>query len=323
MLRLARPIFSKCSFLVNCFLLAILFSSTANAMLEQTRGDLIILEDALQNKTGTDEDFTQSVSPMLVATPSHLWSESKSDFAPEVWSILKKIWPKAGDLIQCQDCNMQRLHVGKGNSISLDSGDLSTADLLALTSDPRYQGVKSVVFTKETASGVEIRILRISDGAILFQYLADGRVTINQVAPRLGLVKELERRERGESLAYIFLDVGFYPTGLLHVSFLEQWGSLNQHITGVTLSLVNPTLALGLTYRYMLPFNRRITASGQIFFPLQAMLSDKPATESLSASIGVQGAISSTFGLFLNLSTSGGVSLGVSLYNPVWFPFML
>jgi hypothetical protein len=298
-------------------------ASIALGMLEQTNGDLILLEDALQNKITTDESFTETVVPMLVATPAHLWTESQSDFAPAVWAIFKKTWSTAGNLIQCHDCNMQRLHVGRQHTISLDSGDLSSADLLALTTDPRYQGVKSVVFTRETASGVEIRILRISDGAILFQYLADGRVTLNQAKPALGLVKELDRRERGESLAYIFIDMGFYPAGLFHVSFLEQWGSRNQHISGVTLSLFNPTLALGLSYRYMLPFNRKVTVSGQLFFPLEAAISDKPATESMSASIGMQAAISSTFGVFVNVGSKGGASLGISLFNPVFFPFML
>ena len=298
-------------------------TSAALAMLEQTNSDLILLEDAIQNKLTNDEAFAASVAPMLVATPRHLWTESQSDFAPAVWAIFKKSWPGPGDLIQCYDCNMQRLHVAKQHTISLDSGDLSTADLLALTTDPRYQGVKSVVFTTETASGVELKILRISDGAILFHYLADGRISLNQARPPLGLIKELDRRERGESLAYIFIDMGFLPAGLFHVSFLEQWGSLNQHITGVTLSLVNPTLALGLTYRYMLPFNRRITVSGQLFFPLQAALSDARVSDSLSFSVGLQAAISSTFGVFINAGSKGGASLGISLYNPVFFPFML
>ncbi len=297
--------------------------SVAFAMLEQTNSDLVLLDDAIQNKITNDESFSASVSPMLVATPRHLWTESQSDFAPAVWAIFKKYWTASGDLIQCHDCNMQRLHVAKQHTISIDSGDLSTADLLALTSDPRYQGVKSVVFTTETASGVELKILRISDGAILFHYLADGRITLNQAKPPLGLIKELDRRERGESLAYIFIDMGFYPAGLFHMSFLEQWGSLNQHITGVTLSLVNPTLAIGLTYRYMLPFNRRITASGQLFFPLQAALSPDPVQDSLSFSVGVQAAVSSTFGVFINAGSKGGASLGISFYNPVFFPFML
>lgn len=308
---------------VQVIFFVFMMSSKAQAMLEQTSADLSILEDALQNAVTVDGSLLSDIVPMLVATPVHLYTESKTDFAPAVWSIFKKLIPTAGDLIQCSNCNMQRMHVGKQHTISIESGELSLEDLLDLARDKRYQGVKSVAFTKETPSGVEIRILRLSDGAILFQHLADGRLELNRARPILGLIKEYERRERGESLSYIFVDLGVYPTGLFHLSFLEQWGSLNQHISGVTLSLVNPEVALGASYRYMLPFNRKMTASAQLFFPLASVFQKDASAQSLSAAVGLQAAISSTYGVFMNVSSKGTLSIGFSLYNPILFPFML
>jgi len=308
---------------VTMLVFVFLTCSKANAMLEETSGDLLVLEDALQNAVSGNGGMMPDLIPMLVATPVHLYTESKSDFAPAVWAIFKKLIPNPGDLIQCNNCNMQRMHLGKQHTISIESGELSLEDLLDLARDKRYQGVKSVAFTKETPSGIELKILRLSDGAILFQYLADGRLELNRARPKLGLIKEYERRERGESLSYIFMDLGVYPTGLFHVSFLEQWGSLNQHISGVTLSLVNPEIALGASYRYMLPFNRKMTASAQVFFPLASVFQKGASSQALSAAVGLQGAVSSTFGVFFWLSSSGSLSIGFSLYNPILFPFML
>ena len=307
----------------QAFFFVFFISGKAQAMLEQTSADLMILEDVLEEAVSGDGSPLPDFIPMLIATPVHFYTESKTDFAPAVWSIFKKLIPNSGDLIQCSNCNMQRMHLGKQHTISIESGELSLEDLLDLARDKRYQGVKSVAFTKETPSGVELKILRLSDGAILFQYLADGRLELNRARPKLGLIKEYERRERGESLSYIFMDIGVYPVGLFHVSFLEQWGSLNQHISGVTLSLVNPELAIGASYRYMLPFNRKMTASAQLFFPLASVFQRSTATQTLSAAIGLQAAVSSTFGLFMGLSSTGSLSLGFSLYNPILFPFML
>ena len=297
----------------------------AMAMLGQTTDDIHVLEDALQTKIDNDPEFKATVSPMLVAQPRHLWEESRTDFAPAIWTILKRLWPTAGDLIQCPDCNMQRLHAGRNQTITLGSGELSMADLLALTNDPRYKGVKSVVFTTVTASGVEIKMIRIQDGAIIYQFLADGRMTLDDAKPRLGLVKEYERRARGESLAYVFIDLGVYPTGLFHISFLEQWGSRNQHITGLTISLVNPIAALGVNYRYLLPFYRKASVSGQIFVPLESALNNKTSnlSDRYAANIAVHCAFSSTFGMFVGAGSSGGFTIGLSMYNPLWFPFML
>jgi len=298
-------------------------SFKAYSMWEQTEADLRILEDALQNGISGEENRRVDLTPMLVATPMHLFVESKSDFAPAVWSILKRLIPNPGDLIQCTQCNGQRLHMGKSQTISIESGELSLNDLVDLSRDKRYQGVKSIAFTKETPSGVEVKILRITDGAVLFQYLADGRLELSQAKPKLGIVKEYERRERGESLSYIFIDLGVYPSGLFHISFLEQWGSLNQHISGLTLSLVNPEAAVGASYRYMLPFNRQITASAQVFFPVTSVVQQGSATQPLSGALGLQSAISSTFGVFIWVGTKGAFSAGFSLYNPILFPFML
>lgn len=304
-------------------LVSLLVSVKAYSMWEQTDADLRILEDALQNEVSGEGDQLVPWTPMLVATPRHLFVESKSDFAPAVLAVLKRLFPNPGDLIPCSACDGQRLHLGKSQTISIESGELSLADLADLSRDKRYQGVKSVLFTKETPSGVEVKILRITDGAILFQYLADGRLALNQAKPILGIVKEYERRERGESLSYIFIDLGVYPSGLFHISFLEQWGSLNQHISGVTLSLVNPEAAVGASYRYMLPFNRKITASAQIFFPVTGVVQQDAAAQSLSGALGLQSAISSTFGVFMAVRTTGSFSVGFSFYNPIFFPFML
>ncbi|MCX6127111.1 MAG: hypothetical protein NTV34_20500 [Proteobacteria bacterium] len=279
----------------------------------------------MQTRLESDVDLRQSVSPLLVTPPQHLWEESRSDFSSSSVAILKKVFSDQGQLIFCEECGSERLHIGKDHTISLSHGDMSQSELSAIANDPRFQGAKAIAFLRETASGVELRIVRLDSAEIVIQHLADSRVNLDNAKARLGLTDEVERRKRGESLAYTFIDLGLYPNPMIHVSFFEQWGSRNQHLTGVVFSLLNPNFAIGGSYRYMLPQLRRCTISGTIFYPLQNAVanSDGGSLSSFAFSAGVQYAFSSTFGLFAEGSTGGSISAGLSFFNPIFFPFML
>jgi hypothetical protein len=303
-------------------------SSPAMALLNQTSLDLMVLKDALQSESEEKPTWTDDNSPLLLATPQHLWSESKIDFAASVTEVLRQIWTKSGTLIQCTECNQQRMHVSKNHQVQINSGPATSQDLTYLMTDPRYANAKSIVFIKETASGVEAKVIRIVDGAVVWQFLANGSENLNHSKRRLRLVTEMERRKRGEALAYTFIELGFYPSPMAHISFLEQWGSYNEHLSGVMLSLVGPTISLGIDYRYLIPQNPRVQIGWALLFPLQNAISPGKGIGSGSNALAIAGgtvqyAFSPTFGVHGYVFSDGTVTMGISLYNPIWFPFML
>ena len=319
---------------VICLLLAfacLLASPLAHALLPRTQQDLRAAEDRLRYEFGNrnerrrDLPFKGEVSPILVAPPQAYWEESKSDFAPETWAMLDRVFPSAGTLVSCSQCFESRVFIANDSRMVIQNGELSLSDLARLRAQPTYKDAKSVLLIRETPSGVAIQLLAIDDGRILYTGVADSTKTLDQAEPPLHLARELDRRERGESLSYINLDLGIYPQALAEFKFLEQWGNHNQHLSGLAISAYNPTGAIGATYMYMLPSRRRMTLGLTGFYSVVGMFGGgtPDASSAFSAQAQFQYAFSGSYGVFVSGDTNGVISIGFSLLNPVLFPFLL
>ncbi len=316
--------------LVLALFVAALLPSRAFAVLAQTGKDLAVLEDSFRHRMETEPGLKNKIVPMLLAPPKNVWVESRDDFGSSALAVIKNVIPDAGTVIICPDCDTHRLHIQQNQSVSISNGELALGDIARLRQDPRFRAAKSVATVRETPSGVEMRVIGLDDGALLFFALADSSERLSDTKPYLHLSRELERRKFGESLAYIFLNLGAYPTGTFQLEYLEQWGSLNQHLSGVVLSLFSPTFALGATYKYMMPTLRKLNFNGTLFYPLQNAFGagpigedDDDLTKKFVLQIGAQYAFSTTFGIFAIGNTDNTLSLGISLFNPLLMPFML
>ena len=309
-------------------IIALGVSERVFALFGQTASDLAMLEDALEQRVSKDAGFSAKILPMLVATPVHHWVESRNDFAAEAFKALGKVFNKPSDLINCPDCDSWRLHVREGAGLLINNGELSLGELDRLRKEKRYGQAKSLAMIAETPAGVDLRIIDLSDGRILFQKLADSTERLSDIQPYLHFQEERERRERGESLFYVFVNLGFYPNALLQTEFLEQWGDRNQYITGLGLSLVNPNFSLGLVTHYMIPKMRQLHVGAGLYMPLQNALqitarSTKDASSLAVAQAMLEYTFGASFGVFASVSTQGQFSLGVNLYNPLLMPFLL
>ncbi len=303
-------------------------STSAQALLQQTSSDLAVLEDALRYEIEIRPALKSTALPALLAPPLHHWQESRTDFAPSVTKLLKTVFDQPNVVVDCQDCDAWRMHVRRGGSTMIHNGALSLEELALVKRDPRYATAKSVIYTEETPSGVAMRIINIADGSIIFQTLASAGESLEDVRPYLHLTAEKQRRLRGESLFYSFVNFGIYPTGMLQFEFIEQWGSHNQHLSGIGISLFNPIFALGGVYHYLLRSNRRIHITGSVYYPIASALQSSISTnDSSTGSFVIQGGaqytFQSSFGVFAALSTEGAITLGFNLYNPLLMPFLL
>jgi len=324
-------------------LLTLIMCLPAHALFGRTQADLRALEDRLRYEFGAsgerraDRDPNVSITPILIAPPQAYWQESKEDFAPAVMESLSHVFKNSGDMIQCALCYENRVYLTNDNRMVTQTGELGIADLARLRQNPAYKAAKSVMTIEETPSGISVRVVSVDDGRILYAGVADSTKTLSDAEAPLRLARELDRRARGEALSYVNFDIGFWPDATVQLKFLEQWGSRNQHMSGFVISGFNPTGALGVNYTYMLPwFDRHMTASATGFYKLQSMFSNNNGNSDTSTSstgrnsdasvvgeLKVGYAFSGSYGMFVSGNTDGFVSIGISLMNPVLFPFLL
>ena len=185
----------------------------------------------------------------------------------------------------------------------------------------------AVIIIRETASGIEAKIINISQGHLLFSKLADQAKNLDQTIRPLNLAREQERREKGQALTYVFIDWGLYPNALFQVEFLEQWGPRNQHLSGFTMSFVEPVGSIGGTYHYLMPGNRKLNLGASLFITLDGLTKTSQSSTrspwSIVSQAMVQYALSGNYAIFGIVNSKGTVSIGITFLNPVLFPFLL
>lgn len=304
------------------------FSTDAWALFHRTGKDLLVLEDDLKTKLEGDDRVLTAMTPLLLARPKHVWRESRDDFSASVTAMLKRVLGDSS-ILECQQCDTHRLYVAEDERVIVQNGELGPLDFRQLREQPGFATAKSMALVAETPSGIEMRVISIKDGRILYMALADSTRSLSTTNPYQHYATELERRKMGEALAYTFVNIGLYPEGMFQLEWVEQFGSRNQHVAGVGISLFNPIFAIGGVYHYMLPSHPRANLAGALYYPLQNALGDLGSTGEDSATGGMvlqlmaQYAFTDTFGSFLALNSRGDVSLGVNLFNPLLMPFML
>lgn len=298
------------------------------ALNESSRADLAILEDSLRYQIRKNPGVLEEWLPALVAPPQPYWQKSKSDFQAAALKMLQNVFVQnQRDLLLCSECLQQRTFVNQDGQLTMNSGELNSLDLHHLKNQPHYAKARALIILRETATGIDARIISLSHGELLFSQLADHTQSLDQVEQPLRLAQELERRQSGRALNYVFINWGLQPEPLFQFEFLEQWGARNQNLSGFVLSLVGPVGAIGGTYHYLLPVHRRLNFSGAAFLTLEGLT--KTSTGSSSSPWGfvsqgmVQYAISGNYAVFASINTKGTFSIGFSFLNPVLFPFLL
>jgi hypothetical protein len=302
-------------------------ASPVFALFQQTVQDLERAEDIVKSHLDRDPTLRRRMLPTLWSPPQHHWLESRDDFAAESLTLWKRLFPEPNDVIQCVDCDRWRIKIEKGQGLRLHNGELSLAELGTLKQDPRYSAAKSLTMVRETPAGVEIRVMELVDGRILLAETVDATETLADLRPKGAWGWERDRRLRGEGLNYVFFNLGLYPSPVVQLEFLEQWGERNQHISGVGLSLIGPTLALGGIYHYMIPQMRRLNLSGALYLPLANAVANTGDREGLASRLVFQAmaqyAVGESYGLFASLSTEPVFSVGFVFFGPVLLPFLL
>jgi hypothetical protein len=313
------------SYLVVLWVITI--SESALGIFSQSDADLKRAEDLLRSQLLSRTGLLDKILPTMLAPPRHHWIESRDDFAEESTAMLKRVFTRPNGIILCSDCDAWRLYVETGRDLKIHNGPLSLGELGKVKQNPAYEVAKSLTTIRETPSGVEIRIMDLTDGRLLVQIMADSTEKLTDVK-RAGFYGiERERRLRGESLNYAFINLGLYPNPVVQLEFLEQWGERNEHLSGVGLSLVGPLVALGGVYHYPVPSVPKFNVAGAIYLPLANALSSLSQNNSSGNPLVLQGmaqyGLGDSYAVFASISTEGNFSLGFTLFNPLFLPFLL
>lgn len=313
-------------------------SKTCLALLPQTQQDLLRLEDELAERT---KDIESSLFPVLLASPTAYYQESKDDFASAVLKTLNQTFRnRHSQIIACPECQGTHTHLKPNQWLLLRNGPLSTEELQqVIQANKKYQKAQSVLFIKESPSGVIAQWISLADGRLVVHAIADSNQDLDSVNPSMHFAKEYRRRLRGEPITHMSLQFGVYPTGSFLMQFLEQWGAYNQHISGLELSLFNPEISLGPGYYFVLPKikglplgnQQKIAAGASVLFSLKNMLNTDDSNASLEYTFRVSAtyAYSKTYGFFASMQSSTGgaggdsMTIGIAMYNPILLPFIL
>ncbi len=320
--------------LLSCRLLLVLalFPSAALAQRETTRDSLDRLQETLALRLDEGSGLViKDLVPAIVVSVTPAFEETKAWYPTAALAVLVKVFGAPG-LRSCEACRAPRLYSEEGR-LEYSTGNLGTAEITRLDDMVRGKAspARTAIWLDETADGVSIRIIDLKNSRIVMAENFDPQLTEPAKArDTLRLVKELDRRAKGNSITHAFVDVTFLGNGP-HISFdwAEQWGDTNANLSGVSFSLFEPLVGVGASYYRVLPFALNIMVGAKVLLSVPTALLrafgnngdllDKLVTGVLVVRLPFGG---SNFGLCLTVTTNGKVALGLSLLNISLLPFL-
>lgn len=308
-------------------------STLAWASADRSREALDRVEETLTMELENGGLDIKALAPIMVVSVMPANEASSKWYPNAALSVLMRVFG-GGSVRVCEACMSTRVYSIQGrlehNSTGLDVVELKALDeQIRGTSD----AAQTAVWLDETASGVSVRVVDLRNSRILVARNFDAG--LKETARTLKLFnysKEIERRARGDSLMHSFLDVRFINSGGISIDIVEQWGAQNRHLSGLSLSFLDPFLGLGGSYFYVMPEALKLTFGVRVMVSIPTAIGSA-LVGSLGNFNGLEPLLSATFVARLPIaqsnwavlasgSTNGTIGLGVSLMNVSFFPFL-
>ncbi|WP_224243869.1 hypothetical protein [Hyalangium gracile] len=317
--------------LARLALLAALLPTVALAQREASREALSRLEETLAMRLEDGGVGTKDLLPAMVVSVNPAFEETRTWYPTEALGTLVRVFGAAG-LRSCEACMAPRTYVQEG-VVEQVSTNLGAAEIARLDEANRGTSApaRTAIWLDETAQGVSLRIIDLRNSRILLAENFDAAM-IGQARTRrnLSLVRELDRRSRGDSITHAFFDVTVYPGQHVSLDWVEQWGDTNANLSGFSLSLFDPVLGVGGSYYRVIPSAFNISVGGKLLMSLPTGLIRGISGEDvdvidplLTAVFMVRVPIArSNYGITFSASTSGRVGVGFSLMNVSLLPFL-
>ena len=302
------------------------------AQRDSTREGLARLEETLQMRVEDGGLQLKDLVPAMVVSVAPLVEDSRTWYPAAALNSLAHVFG-AGALRSCEACMAPRLYVQEGWLEQRTTG-LTTAEIVKMDEDNRGAAppARTAIWLDETKTGVSIRIVDLRNSRIVLADNFDPEMLEPARTRRaFTLARELERRSRGDAITHTFFDVALYPGQ--HVSFdiAEQWGEDNANLSGISFSLYDPVVGVGVGYYRVIPraLNVMVGAKVLVSIPTAIINAFSPGSEFqgldplLTAVLIVRFPIaSSNYAVDFSASTAGRIGFGFSLMNISLLPFL-
>jgi hypothetical protein len=299
----------------------------ASAGVSTTRDALDRLQEVLQLRISEGVVSVDDVMPAILVSAQPLYEDSAPWFETRAIEVIQSTLGGRG-LRVCEACMAPRVYV-ENAALTYQTGPVGLDEIARLDDTTRGDAAaaRSAIWLDEYRGGVSVRIVDLHTGRVLFAQNIDPSMVEYQNTQRVyTMSEELERRGRGDSLTQGFFDAGLYPKQHVSADWTDQWGKTNANLTGISLSLVDPVLGLGVSdYRRVPLFNVLVGAKLLVSLPTALARSIGSQGELIDPTLTLAGVVRvpfgrSNYGACAILSTNGTFALGLSLLNISFLP---
>ncbi len=317
--------------LARLALLCALLPTVALAQRDATREALSRLDETLALRLEDSGAGVRELLPAIVVSVNPAFEETRAWYPNEALATLVRVFGAAG-LRACEACMAPRTYVQEG-VVEQITTNLGAAEITRLDETTRGTSApaRTAIWLDETTGGVSLRVIDLRNSRILLAENFDAALTGPARTRRnLSLVRELDRRARGDSLTHAFFDVTVYPKQHISLDWVDQWGETNANLSGFSLSLFDPVLGVGGSYFRVIPSAFNITVGAKVLMSLPTGIVSGITGESvdlldplLTGVFMVRVPIArSNYGITFSASTNGRLGIGFSLMNVSLLPFV-
>lgn len=224
-------------------------SLSARAQSQNLKLSLERMEEVLRLRMEESVFTVNDVSPMIVVSVAPYFEESKASYANFAVASLQRVFPTSGIRV-CTPC-MTPQTTQDSRRLEMRIGAPTLEEIREI--DSRYRKdapeAKAAVWLDETKEGVTLRIVDLQTARVVYADNVNPNLVWTQRSSRnFDRARDIHSRLRGQSLSHKIYDFGIYPGPSFALDLVEQWGSGNEHLSGISFSLYNPTLGIGASY---------------------------------------------------------------------------
>ncbi len=317
--------------LARLALLCALLPTVALAQRDASREALSRLDETLTLRLEDGGLGVKDLVPAMVVSVNPAFEETRTWYPNEALATLVRVFGAAG-LRACEACMAPRTYVQEG-LVQQVSTNLETAEITRLDEANRGSSApaRTAIWLDETTEGVSLRIIDLQNSRILLAENFDAAMTGQARTRRnLSLLRELDRRARGDSITHVFFDVTVYPGQHVSTDWMDQWGETNANLSGFSLSLYDPVLGVGGAYYRIIPSAFNISVGAKVLMSLPTGIIQGITGDDidlldplLTGVFMVRVPIArSNYGLTFSASTNGQLGIGFSLMNFSLLPIL-
>ena len=312
---------------VACLLM---MTGRANAGAATSRDAMDRLEEVLELRLEDGRLSADDVMPAILVSAAPNYEASAAWFTTRAIEVLERSFGGDG-LRLCEACMAPRTYVEEG-ALVYQTGPVSLAEVRRLDEQSRGTGApaRSAIWLDEHDGGVAIRIVDLRTARVLFaQNIDPNLIESGNTARMYTLSEELERRARGDSLTQTFVDIALFPGQHVSVDITDQWGADNRNLSGLTISLFDPVVGIGVAHHRCIDALHMLVGGKAIMSVPTAIVRavGDQGGDVIDPLLTVTGIVRvpfgrSNYGAILSASTNGQIGIGVSLMNIAFLPVL-